>query len=214
MPHHWATYLTIMKTHYQRYLPHILPPGETIFITFRLHGSLPQAVVERLIDERRAVDKQLMQVDPAAREKARADNHKRQFARFDNCLDTCETGHHWLQEPAVARLVADAIKQPNGRNFTLHAYCIMSNHVHLLLTIETETKAFATVMQSLKGFTARKANELLNRTGQSFWQPVSYDHVVRSNQEFDRIVAYILNNPVKAGLIENWADWPYSYVVE
>lgn len=65
-------------------------------------------------------------------------------------------------------------------------------------------------MQSLKGYTARKANCLLGRSG-TFWQHESYDHVVRDPSEWRRIVNYVLNNPVKAGLVDTWEKWQWSY---
>jgi len=65
-------------------------------------------------------------------------------------------------------------------------------------------------MKSLKGYTARKANRLLNRTGE-FWAHESYDHFVRNAAEWERIEAYILNNPVKAKLIDDWREWKWSY---
>ena len=46
----------------------------------------------------------------------------------------------------------------------------------------------------------------------AFWQHESYDHVVRDEQELIRIVRYILNNPVKAGLVANWQDYPFLFV--
>ena len=46
----------------------------------------------------------------------------------------------------------------------------------------------------------------------AFWQHESYDHVVRNEKEFERILAYIVNNPVKAGLVADWQDWPYTYM--
>ncbi|MDP2303970.1 MAG: hypothetical protein Q8N03_16280 [Ignavibacteria bacterium] len=66
------------------------------------------------------------------------------------------------------------------------------------------------ILQDLKKFTAVKCNKLLNRSG-AFWQHESYDHVVRDEKELRRIVMYVLNNPVKAGLCEKWEDWKYSY---
>jgi hypothetical protein len=65
-------------------------------------------------------------------------------------------------------------------------------------------------MQSIKTFTARKS-ELLDRSGQ-FWQYESYDRVVRDAEELSRIITYVLNNPVKAGLCDSWEDWKYSYI--
>jgi REP element-mobilizing transposase RayT len=46
------------------------------------------------------------------------------------------------------------------------------------------------------------------------WQSESYDHIVRDEDEFYRIINYIINNPVKAGLVENWQDWPHTYINE
>jgi len=62
----------------------------------------------------------------------------------------------------------------------------------------------------LKGYTARQANRMLGRTGEAFWQPESYDHWVRSEQEWGRIVRYIENNPVGAGLASRPEAYPWS----
>lgn len=90
----------------------------------------------------------------------------------------------------------------------------MANHVHLVVQLP-ENAAFsaARMMQRLKGRTAMAANKLLGRQGQAFWQHESYDHVVRSGEEQARVVAYAVNNPVKAGLVEDWTQWPYTYLM-
>jgi REP element-mobilizing transposase RayT len=67
------------------------------------------------------------------------------------------------------------------------------------------------ILRKLKGSTSRACNLALNRTG-AFWQHESYDHVVRDSDELKRIVNYVLNNPVKAGLVEYPEQWDYSYV--
>jgi putative DNA methylase len=74
----------------------------------------------------------------------------------------------------------------------------MANHVHALLLPKVQASR---LMKSLKGCTAREANRLLGRTGIPFWQKESYDHAVRNETEWNRIVRYIENNPVKAGLV-------------
>jgi len=65
-------------------------------------------------------------------------------------------------------------------------------------------------MKSLKGYTAREANKVLNRTG-AFWEEESYDHEIKDGEEFGRVVRYVLNNPVKAGLVNHWSEWPWNY---
>src|ERR1017187_6858095 len=66
----------------------------------------------------------------------------------------------------------------------------------------------------IKGRTAREANLLLERTGEPFWQDESYYHWVRNGKEFHRIVAYIEENPVSAGLAAKPEDWPWSSAAE
>lgn len=67
------------------------------------------------------------------------------------------------------------------------------------------------ILRKIKGSTARECNKLLNRTG-PFWQHESYDHVIRDTKALKRIINYILNNPVKAGLVKPGEAWKHSYV--
>ena len=68
-------------------------------------------------------------------------------------------------------------------------------------------------MQSIKRYSAREINRLVKRSG-SLWQAESYDHVVRDEDELLRIIQYVMNNPVKAGLVEDWKDWKHTFVSE
>ena len=83
-------------------------------------------------------------------------------------------------------------------HYHLHAYVVMPNHVHLLVT---PVVALRTLTKSLKGITAKRANALLALTGTPFWQEESYDHLVRDGRQFDKIRHYIEENPVRAGLV-------------
>jgi len=83
----------------------------------------------------------------------------------------------------------------------------MANHVHVLLFPLISPSR---LLKSLKGFTARQANRLLNRTGEPFWQKESYDHWVRNEAEWNRIAAYIEENPVRAGSASTAQDYPWS----
>ena len=66
------------------------------------------------------------------------------------------------------------------------------------------------LLRSLKGYTAYQANRLLGRTGEPFWQRESYDHWVRSQEEWQRIAAYIENNPVKAGVVSQAEEYRWA----
>ena len=101
----------------------------------------------------------------------------------------------------------------DGQRYTLEAYCVMPNHVHLVMTplaAENGYHALARIMYCIKRPTAIAANRLLGRQG-PFWQSESYDHVVRNPDELRRIVAYVLLNPVKAGLVDTANRWLWSY---
>jgi REP element-mobilizing transposase RayT len=127
---------------------------------------------------------------------------------MDRLLDTAKTGPMYLRQPEIAQLVVDAIREGERRfrRYDLHAYVVMPNHVHLLLTPGVPSAQW---LGPLKGFTAHLANRSLCRKG-AFWQDESFDHLVRSDQEFGKIISYIENNPVKAGLAFSPPEFPWS----
>jgi REP element-mobilizing transposase RayT len=131
------------------------------------------------------------------------------FRRWDVQLDEIRSGPRWLENPQIAACVQDALVR--GERFLgqyhLHAYVVMPNHVHILITPEI---FLCRIMRGLKGVSARDANRVLGRSGKVFWQDESYDHWVRSEKEFWKIVSYIENNPVKAGLVSKPEDWRWS----
>jgi putative transposase len=117
----------------------------------------------------------------------------------------------------VAEIVAEALHYRDGKVYRLHAFSIVPNHVHVVFkplpVIGSDypaDQALASIMQSLKGYTAFKCNRLLGREGE-FWAHESYDHFIRDSHEWHRILAYVLNNPVKAGYVERWREWKWSY---
>ena len=122
-----------------------------------------------------------------------------------------------MRDARIAELVAESLHYRDGQVYRLVAFCIMPNHLHLVIVpLPTEDGAFhslSAIMHSLKRYTARQANLLLGREG-AFWQQESYDHVVRDEAEARRIIEYVLNNPVKAGLAQSWEDWPWNYVAQ
>jgi type I restriction enzyme R subunit/putative DNA methylase len=83
-------------------------------------------------------------------------------------------------------------------HYDLGAYAILSHHVHVLLWPKILPSR---LRQSLKGTTARQAILILRRTGETFWQAESYDHWARNDAEWQRMAAYMEENPVKAGLV-------------
>ena len=127
---------------------------------------------------------------------------------LDRRLDAPQLGPRYLKQPTIADIVIRSIHTGVVLgHYDLGAYVIMPNHVHLLIRPRVAPNR---LMKSLKGSTAREANRVLGRTGQPFWQKGSYDHWVRDSREFDRIRAYIENNPVTAGLVRTPGEFPWS----
>ena len=155
--------------------------------------------------------------------------NRRWFSRFERILHKMEGGDSWLKDDVIAEIVSEALHKRDGEVYRLDAFCIMPDHVHVVFAphligaeleevlvpghVEflSECPPLERIMQSLKGWTARKANAVLQRRG-PFWESESYDHVVRNDEEFFRIVAYVLNNPVKAGFVRDWRDWRWTYL--
>jgi REP element-mobilizing transposase RayT len=176
---------SIIVTFHQRRLPHFFPSGSDLFVSWHLHGSLPHSVYPP--------DK-LLTGDA--------------FAWVDHHLDRTRQGPLFLQQPAIAQIVVDSIQKGESLgHYQLHAFVVMPNHVHLLLAPHVTPSR---LLKPLKGCTAREANRILGRTGEPFWQRESYDHWVRGGAEFERIRRYIENNPVKAGLVAQASDYPWS----
>ncbi len=203
------------KLFYERHLPHYQPPGATLFITFRLVDSIPTEVLQQLLAEAEQVDARLARIpDPQERARQAYIEQRRLFGKWDRTLDTAQSGPSWLREPQIAALVAESLHHRNGQVYDLDAFCIMPNHVHMVFTPLPKEDglyhAMSAIMHSLKLYTARQSNLLLGRDG-SFWQHESYDHTVRDEAEWRRIVNYVVNNPVKAGLVRHREEWEWTY---
>jgi REP element-mobilizing transposase RayT len=128
---------------------------------------------------------------------------------MDRLLDEECSGPAYMRMPADAQMVIASIRKGAPADYRLHTWVVMPNHVHLLLTPNIEPSV---VLRRLKGASAREANQLLSLTGQPFWQAESYDHLVRSQAEFERIEYYITQNPVRAGLARSEEEYPWSSV--
>lgn len=143
------------------------------------------------------------------------DEWKRQFGRMDKFLDAARYGPTWLSEPEIAELVAQAFYYFDDVRYRLDAFSILSNHAHLVLSPLAKSDgsfyALRSIMHSLKSFTANKANTILGRSSKPFWQGESYDHVIRNEPEWQRVMMYVLNNPVNASLVESWDKWQWTY---
>ncbi len=204
--------------YYKRKLPHWQIPGAEYFITFRLAGSLPIHVVKSLQLLRREHQKLINDKSENNLDLEKKIESKF-FKKYEKLLDNCSSGPKWLEKPIVAEIIKESIHYRDGQKYDLYAYCIMSNHVHMVFQhsenepIEKHKQSLppiTKILQNLKSYTGLQANRVLDREG-AFWHEESYDHLIRNNSELENIIRYTINNPVKAKLIENWQDWQHTY---
>ncbi|HXR03738.1 MAG TPA: DNA polymerase III subunit alpha, partial [Verrucomicrobiae bacterium] len=187
---------------YSRALPHWQQEGVTYFVTFRLADSLPQEVYKQWRDERDAALREARQATKVSdgEKQELAEKIAEEYAeKLERHLDQ-GIGECWLRNGGVAQLVEDALRHFDGERYLLGSYVIMPNHIHVLVRPAMEHK-LSEILQSWKSFTAKEANKLLGRAGE-FWQPESFDHIVRNEQQLEKFSRYIQENPVKAGLRE------------
>lgn len=116
---------------------------------------------------------------------------------IEQFFDSGAGGCH-LHNPRIAECVAEALRCFDRKRYRLFAWCILPNHVHVLVRL-LPGQQLASVLHSWKSFTTKRANRILGSHG-NFWQREYYDHLIRGEEEFERAVRYIAENPSKANL--------------
>lgn len=176
--------------HERGYVPHRDESGLTQFVTFRLADGFPES--------KRDEWEKLLGIEEGRERRVQLE------AWLDQGYGECH-----LREEEIAKAVAEALRKFDGERYRLKAYSIMPNHVHVLFMVGTVP--MAKVVQGWKGASARAANLVLGASG-PFWQRDYWDTFMRDAEHEERTVRYIQNNPVKAGLVSEWSQWPWTYV--
>ena len=222
----------------RRRRPHIHSPGSVLFVTYRLTGSVPKSTVREYKARKKWLEnewKRALRVvsDDRAPELQkwleRIEKFKRDwFLTFEKILHQANVGPMWMQNEMVAEAVAESLRRSDAESYRLDAYSVMSNHVHTVFKpfvseanlreikddnghplFMSEYPGLSKIMHSVKGRSARECNLILARFG-DFWEHESFDHVIRPGK-FNATIKYVLNNPVKAGLVKHWQEWPWNY---
>jgi len=194
--------------HFRGKLPHLKREGSVYFVTFRLADSLPACAIARLKHSRKAVLEQAR----AARSPLTWHAEQQLLAWYCDKVEAlldAGVGACWLSKPEIAALVTGAIRHFEGIRYELHAWVVMPNHVHAIVW-PLPGNTLSGILHSWKSFTSRQANKVLHRIGKDFWQAESFDHWIRDDEERNRLVAYVENNPVKAGFCRSPQDWDWS----
>ena len=186
-------------------LPHWTADHAVYFVTFRLYGSLPANLLHEVREERARLAQEIQRRDSRATRQDLKRLARLSTRVFERALDE-GGGPCFLKHPDVAELVAGALRRYDRDRYILYAWCIMPNHVHVVVA-PLRSIPLERITHTWKSYTAKAANHLLRRTG-AFWQKESYDHILRTDEELTRAVAYVVGNPGKARL-EGWRwVWP------
>ncbi len=183
-------------------LPHWYREGATYAVTFRLENSFPKNILVSYAKEKEELNQRLAVAEKDDDESLANDLLKALGKlyrdRIESVLDE-GLGECWMKDGRIAAIVAGAIQHFAGDRYDLGAWCVMPNHVHMILAPK-EGESLAEILHSIKRFSAREANKVLGREG-AFWQKETYDHIIRSEEEFVKQTAYVMGNPEKAGLV-------------
>jgi putative transposase len=187
-------------------LPHWAQAGTLSFITWRTEDSMPRQVIEKWIRQRKTWLSQ-QGIDPKSPDwkdrlrqlpEAKQEHfHQQLSGHWENSLDECH-GACVLRRPDLARIVADSLHHFDGERYVLSDYVVMPNHGHLIACFPDPAQMLKQC-ESWKHFTAVQLNRALGRKG-SFWQSDSFDHLIRSPEQFVFLRKYIAENPSQANL--------------
>lgn len=190
----------------ERRLPHWSQAGTICFITWRMYDSMPNAVLNRWLDDRgrwlraHGIDSD----DPNWRRSLlgleRRVIHEFQTTFWNRWHDELDESHGTcaLRSPDFAEIVAGSLHHFDHDRYLLLDFVVMPNHVHLLASFPDEDSMLAQC-ESWKHFTAMQIDRRLKRRGR-FWQQDGFDHLVRSEEQFDYLRRYISSNPLRADL--------------
>jgi len=177
------------------YLPHFNGSEVIQSITFRLADSLSEDVRQRM-------GRELQQAPDIEVERRR-----RIEAWLDAGMGSCALGH-----PRLAGVMQESLLRGDGERYRLLAWCIMPNHVHVLITPRAP---LGKIVQSWKSYPGRWARTHATELGQeisgnAFWMREYWDRYIRDEGHFRQVVEYIHRNPVVAGLCATPQEWRWS----
>lgn len=140
---------------------------------------------------------------------------KKYIKAFDDLLDAEKNPKIDLSKPHNTEILVEALHFWEGKKLVNHAYSVMPNHIHWVFELlgkgeDGKPVYLQDVLQSVKRHTASQINKAEVRTG-ALWQKESFDTTIRDDKHLYYAIRYTLNNPVSAGLVKDWKDWPGTF---
>lgn len=202
----------------KRRLPHWDKPGAIYFVTTCLHGSIPALGLAEIENYRRSLSDRTA---PNGMSPPEWEQHKWKltFAKSDNWLDRFPAARH-LENVELAAEVERAFLHFAGERYAIWAWVVMPSHFHWVFEALPEwveglgdpanvRTPRERIMHTVKRHSARRCNLRLGGTG-TFWQAESFDHCVDDADELQRIITYVEQNPVQAGIVTDAGDYRFS----
>lgn len=267
------------KEHYRCKLPHFQQPGQWYSVTCSLFGAMPESAMQKYSIQLEVAKNRLENLKvglsktdiqqlsdfPKSESLALAKKDYQIALRkyrlaFDKILNNSNLPKINLAKEINRKIIEEALLFWEGKRLTSHAWCIMSNHFHWVLSVfekevgvsgvglsksdnsdlgkskspgvgfsksdksDLENQSpgvglgksntgnpvyLQDILHSVKLFSAHRINKNEKRKGQ-LWNHESFETTIRNDRHFVNVVNYTLNNPVNAGLVKNWQDWPGS----
>lgn len=181
-------------------LPHWICERSVYHVSFRLADAIPQAKRNQWFGERRRI---LENAKAMGRNLTDIENRQLRYLFSEKIESYLDAGHGecLLSRPQIGKMVEKAVKHFDEYRYSIHAYCVMPNHVHVIVEPLAAFK-LEEIVHSWKSYSSKLANKMLNRTG-TFWQSEPYDHLIRSLKEYRFQVEYVWSNPgnLKSGFL-------------
>ncbi len=192
---------------HRRRLPHYQAGGIYQMITYRLADALPQKLVECWREELLPGS---AGCQPVVLNAAQLEMRRRCEVAMDAGHGSCI-----LKRPECARIILDNWLYFEGQRYEIIVAVVMPNHVHILIRVLAPW-TLAKIIHSWKSYTANSLRRELEQTGwqpalpgEHLWQREYWDRFIRDEKHFHAAIAYILDNPITAGLCLHRNEWPW-----
>jgi REP element-mobilizing transposase RayT len=198
---------------HRRYLPHYQEEERCYSITWRREGSLPKQVQE-MIRQMKALSESLASTQEDDQRVKIALEYRNKLEDYDLQLGAHHDNGIQLTEPIVAEIIGTAFRFYDGKDYRLITYCIMPNHIHLLIKpMQDQDGSYAHVSEIVRKLKSYSSRQILKQHPgeRHLWRADYFDRFIRGENDYWHTVEYILNNPVKAKMAKKWQDWPFSY---
>lgn len=189
-----------LNIQYWSHGPHYQHHDSVVFITWRLAGTLP-ATTLALFKQLKFTKMEPETIHELDRIKDENSRLFKLFCDYDRELVNWQAQGFTLNDNALASIITGSLQFYANKRYELHSYCVMSNHVHLLIRALTNSNGeyhrIGDIVRDIKRYTAHELNKAIGSVGQ-IWDDYYFDRIIRNDKNYTAVVEYIMSNPVAA----------------